>query len=105
MDARLVVFCVISASLAWASESELKTARASLELSEAMKYKATAWPPPALDNRGGDHLWQITINVMDAAKGRAMTEAEQHALSSLVAFDDLWIAAGRAGDRLRSLRQ
>ena len=95
---------LVAGALVWAAWAAHRTAVAAEALRDSIAYAHTAWPPPAIDGRGGDHLWQVNILALDAAKGKTLTDAQAHSLNTLGAIDDMWIQAGRAGDRLKAIR-
>lgn len=54
--------------------------------------------------RGGDHLLQVTKNLVASRYGRPLNDDEVVLLRRVVAEVDREINAGHAGDRLRMLR-
>lgn len=85
----------------------------SMAISAERTYRgvmAGAVPLPHLASmgRGGDHLWQITVNELArlhaASAGRPLADDEVKRLNALIAIVDTEIAAGHAGDRLRRIR-
>lgn len=86
-------------ALAWAAWSETVTARAAETMRRDFSRDVTR------DGRGGDHLWEVAIDFVAPIVGRAPTAGEALAYAALMAQVEREIAAGRASDRLRSLRR
>ena len=93
-----------AAALAWAAWSELATARAAIEAQFNISHLRTAKWDVIHDGRGGDHLWQVNVDMLKISRGLELTADQKEGLRILGAIDDAWINGDEAGDRLRAIR-
>jgi hypothetical protein len=95
---------IAAVALAWAAWSEHATATAAQQAQFNISHLKQARWDVRHDGRGGDHLWQVNIDMLEISKGVALTADQKDGLRLLGAIDDAWIKSGEAGDRLRALR-
>ena len=95
----------VAVALAYAAACELSMARAAQRFGSAVfDHPGTQLPHLPSEGRGGDHLLQVTKNLVAGWYGRPLTDPEARLLRNVVAEVDLEIKLGHAGDRLRMMR-
>lgn len=89
--------------LAGAAVSATVTARSAYRVYWAIEHHLPM-PDYRGAHRGGDHVWQITVNQVAMLGGRALNPTEARTMAGLLLLVDAEIRAGRAAGRLRALR-